>query len=233
MRAIKRIQHAPRAMKRAARRVFYFGKARYCPICRKSARKFGEFGISPRQDARCLFCGSLERHRLVWLYFNRQTNLFDGSRKTVLHFAPETYFEARFRRIFGADYVTADLFAPNADKKWDIMNLDCPDETFDVIYCSHVLQHVPDDRKAMCEVRRVLKTGGWAILLAPTDAEKTIEDPTITEPSQRLRVYGHNDFFRRYGPDYADRLSEQGFQVSVTGARDIASAAEIVRMGLT
>ena len=117
--------------------------------------------------------------------------------------------------------------------KMDIMDIQYPDESFDVIYCSHVLEHVPDDRKAMREFRRVLKRGGWAILLVPITAGKTHEDPSITEPAERLRVFGQEDHVRIYGPDYVDRLREAGFAVTETRVPDLVSPEDAQLMGLT
>jgi SAM-dependent methyltransferase len=117
--------------------------------------------------------------------------------------------------------------------KMDITNIDYPDQSFDVIYCSHVLEHVQDDRKAMREFYRVLKTTGWAILLVPITAEKTLEDPSLVGPEERLRVFGQADHVRRYGPDYVDRLREAGFSVQVTKVNDLVQNDEAIRLGLT
>jgi hypothetical protein len=220
-------------VKHVRRRILYFGKSRYCPVCNRSSKGFASYGVFRREDARCFFCSSLERHRLVWLYLNRSTDLFDGKPKTVLHFAPEACFEQKLRRFFKKNYVTCDLYESNVDKNWDIMDIDCPDGVFDVIYCSHVLQHLPDDKKALRELWRVLRPNGWAIILVPANAEKTIEDPTVIDPQVRLQLYGHDDYFRRYGPDFVDRLREAGFQASIVDRPEVASQEDLTRMGLT
>ena len=104
----------------------------------------------------------------------------------------------------------------------DICDIPCGENTFDVIYCSHVLEHVTDDRKALREFRRVLKNGGWAILQVPITSDVTFEDATVTDPSERERLFGQHDHVRRYGPDYRDRLIEAGFSVTVDGfAREL------------
>ena len=128
--------------------------------------------------------------------------------------------------------ITADIL-PGADIIMDIMNIQYPDEYFDIVYCSHVLEHVQDDRQAMREFYRVLKKDGWAILLVPITAEKTFEDPSIIDPAERLRVFGQEDHVRRYGPDFADRLLQSGFKVTVSNAADVADKRDIKRMGLT
>jgi SAM-dependent methyltransferase len=167
------------------------------------------------------------------LYFARRTNLFDGRPKRVLHVAPERCFEGPLRQRLGAGYLTADLLDPRAMEQMDITDIQHPDESFDVIYCSHVLEHVPDDRRAMRELRRVLKKDGWAVLLVPITAERTIEDPTVTDPAERERLFGQHDHVRRYGPDYADRLREAGFDVVITEVSDLLGDGDLIRMGLT
>jgi SAM-dependent methyltransferase len=167
------------------------------------------------------------------LYFAHRTNLFDGQPKRMLHVAPEQCFERRLKERLGAGYLTADLLDPHVMERIDITRIQYPDESFDVIYCSHVLEHVTDDLQAMREFRRVLKRSGWAILLVPITADRTFEDPTVVLPSDRLRVFGQEDHVRRYGPDYADRLREAGFEVDVTRVSDIIPADEAARMGLT
>lgn len=222
-----------RRLRDLVRAVPYYGKGRFCPVCGKSSRRFRPFGLVPREDAECVHCGAVERHRLLWLYASRRTNLFDGKPKKMLHVAPESCFESRLQQRLGDNYITADLFSPRAMVKMDITNIDYPDRSFDVIFCSHVLEHVQDDRKAMREFHRTLKGNGWAILLVPITAEETFEDPSIIEPEERLRAFGQVDHVRIYGPDYADRLRDAGFSVEVTEVNDLAQNDEALRMGLT
>lgn len=211
-----------------------WGRARFCPVCSSYSSRFEPFGIVPRGDARCAHCGALERHRLTWLFFERYTDLFSNpSSKKMLHVAPEPCFEQRLRKIIGRGYLTADLVGEAVDVKMDVTDIQYADATFDVIYCSHVLEHVPDDKKAMREFRRILKNRGWAILLVPITAQHTFEDPTITDPQERLRLFGQDDHVRQYGPDYRDRLSAAGFRVTYIEPRDFLSAQEIKTMGIT
>jgi SAM-dependent methyltransferase len=211
----------------------YRGKDRYCPVCNKTSSKFATFGYVPRLEARCMQCGALERHRLVWLYFTRRSDLLNGPPVKMLHVAPEPLLEHSLRTRVGAGYLTADLMDRRAMVKMDITDIHFPDESFDVIYCSHVLEHVPDDRRAMREFRRTLNRNGWAVLLVPITAPATIEDPSVTDPKERLARFGQEDHVRRYGPDYVDRLREAGFEVEVTLPSDFLTADEIVRMGIT
>ena len=151
----------------------------------------------------------------------------------MLHVAPELWFEPKLKQLLGDNYLTADLYDPRAMVKMDITNIEYPSETFDIIYCSHVLEHVQDDRKALREFHRTLKSNGWAILNVPIGAEQTIEDARITDPGERLRVFGQEDHVRIYGPDYIDRLNEAGFDVEVIKVNDLVSSGEADRMGLT
>ncbi|CAN5716465.1 hypothetical protein BH11PSE8_BH11PSE8_30760 [soil metagenome] len=187
-----------------------------CPCCKGQFELFRPFGTPPRANAMCPNCGSLERHRLMQLYFERKTNLFSAPLK-VLHFAPEACFAAVLDNNPLIDYISADLYAPNAKQKIDITDIPYADDSFDVILCSHVLEHIPDDHRAMRELRRVLKPQGWALLQVPIDHRRatTFEDPSVTDPAERLRLFGQHDHVRWYGRDYATRLVRAGFDVRV------------------
>ena len=157
---------------------------------------------------------SLERHRLMWLYLKNETDFFTKASK-VLHIAPEQSFIKRFRNLKHLDYTTSDLESPLADVKADICDLPFEDNTYDVIFCNHVLEHIPDDAKAMSELFRVMKPGGWGILQVPISyqRETTYEDPTITSKEDRRREFGQYDHVRVYGMDYYKRLENVGFIV--------------------
>jgi SAM-dependent methyltransferase len=180
---------------------------------------------------------SLERHRLLWLYLNEQTDFFTSeldsdaavtntkiiklrdaetnSALKVLHFAPEQAFYKLFRQQKNLDYTTTDLFSPLADVKADICNLPFEDNQYDVILCNHVLEHIPDDTKAMKELYRVLKPGGMAILQIPQDLNRdvTFADDSITDQKERAKIFGQYDHVRIYGRDYFDKLRSIGFTV--------------------
>ncbi len=188
----------------------------YCPLCERTARRFRPFGggTIKRPGAQCPHCESLERHRLIWLYLRNETDLFTGTEpKRMLHVAPEP---ALHQRLVGEpliDYLSADLDPGLADVQMDITAIDFPADSFDVIYCSHVFEHVPDDARAMRELCRVLRPTGWAILQVPILLERTEEDPSLTDPEERLRRFAQRDHVRAYGPDYAERLRAAGFDV--------------------
>lgn len=161
------------------------------------------------------------------------TDLFDGRPKQMLHVAPELPFKMLLKKKLGSGYLTADLFNPRAMIQMDITDIQYPGETFDVIYCSHVLEHVIDDECAIREFYRVLKSDGWAILTVPITVDKTFEDPSINDPVKRLKLFGHKGHVRRYGPDYVERLKKAGFNVKVTYPSDLLQIEDIVRMGIT
>lgn len=210
------------------------GNTRYCPICEHSFRRFEKFGRIPRRDAKCIHCGALERHRLFWVYLRQRSSFFSDLPRKFLHVAPERLFERKFRELLGSEsYLTADLYRDGVDVKMDITDIKFDDHTFDFIYCSHVLEHVPDDLKAMKEFHRVLTRDGTAILLVPITTTRTYEDPSVSNSIDREALYGQHDHVRRYGPDYADRLRDAGFHVAKITRKDLLDEHEIKRLGIT
>lgn len=185
------------------------------PIDGKSFKSFLPYGYeNPRENVLSPSTLSLERHRLLWLYMKNETEFFEQPIK-LLHFAPEQAFYKRFKKLENLEYTTTDLNSPLADVKADICNLPFEDNMFDVILCNHVLEHIPDDFKAMQELFRVMKSGGWGIIQIPQDLkrEKTFEDDTITDRKERARIFGQYDHVRIYGRDYFDKLRSVGFTV--------------------
>lgn len=200
------------------RGLLYLGNRFICPVCGGHFRKFQDFGPVGlvKQNEQCPRCLSLRRHRLLWLYLKEKTNFFDANLK-VLHIAPEYCFYQRFENQKNLDYISADIQSPLAKVKMDITNIVYEDNLFDVILCNHVLEHILDDGKAMKELLRVLKPGGWAIMQVPIalNSQQTFEDPTIESPEERKRLFGQEDHVRWYGLDYKDRLELAGFTVKV------------------
>ena len=118
--------------------------------------------------------------------------------------------------------------------KMDITDIQYPNETFDIIICCHVFEHIIDDIKAMSELCRVLKNNGWAVLLVPiANMEKTYEDNSIITEAGRLAAFGQGDHVRQYGRDYIDRLKIAGFSVSTIGSKDIADEEDMKNMNLS
>jgi SAM-dependent methyltransferase len=178
-----------------------------CPCCGARYRDFAPF---KGPDRICWRCGSLERDRLLWLFFDRNPSLFTSDMR-ILHVAPEEALRPRLERAAGR-YVCGDLTGAFGDQVIDVTRIAFADRSFDAVICNHVLEHVPDDVAAMSELRRVLVPGGWAILLVPdVRLAQTIEDRAVTDPAERLRRFGQEDHVRRYGLDYLDRLTGAGF----------------------
>lgn len=211
------------------------GKKYTDPIDGKQFSKFLPYGYEIQRDnVLSPSTLSLERHRLLWLYLQRETTFFTAPHK-MLHFAPEQAFYKRFRKMKNLDYTTTDLNSPLADVKADICNLPFQDNAYDVIFCNHVLEHIPDDDKAMQELYRVLKPGGMAILQIPQDLTRayTFEDDSITDPKERAKIFGQYDHVRVYGRDYFEKLRSFGFEVEEANYTATFSAEEIKKYCLT
>ncbi len=214
--------------------LFYYGNKVQCPIDGRTYRTFLPYGrLNPRPNALCPSSLSLERHRLMWLFLRRKTNFFNEHLK-LLHIAPELCFIKIFKKMENIDYTTGDIESPLADVKMDVHNIPFDDDTFDVVFCNHVMEHVENDIKAMSEIYRVLKSGGWAIIQSPVypEIEKTIEDPAVTDPKERERLFGQDDHLRKYGRDYGDRLRKAGFKVTEDHFLDEINEKERIRYAL-
>ena len=196
--------------------IFYYGNNVECPINGKTYRKFLPYGrLHSRPNALCPSSLSLERHRLMWLFLKSKTNFFTSNIK-LLHIAPELCFIKLFEGMKNLDYITADIESPLAKVKMDVHQIPFNDNSFDVVFCNHVMEHVENDLQSMCEIYRVLKVGGWAIIQSPVDLEleETLEDASITDPKEREQHFGQDDHMRKYGRDYANRLRKGGFKVT-------------------
>ncbi len=202
-----------RPLQSAVSSVVNAGSGVECSVCGGQFRRFVPF--HGREGAQCPRCRTMERHRLLMLFLRRETNLFDGAPKKLLHVAPEWYMQKHLKRIPGVDYLSGDLLSPHAMVQLDVTDLQFKDGWFDIVMCSHVLEHVDDSDQAMRELFRVLKPGGWGILDAPVDwdREDTFEDWSVTDPADRERVFGQRDHVRLFGRTYPDLLTRAGFQV--------------------
>lgn len=195
---------------------FYKGNHVECPVCGATFSKFLPYGrLTSRDNALCPNCLALERHRLMYLYLKEKTNFFTQNHK-LLHVAPEYCFIDRFEKLPNIEYITADIESPLAKVKMDLHNIPFEANTFDVVFCNHVMEHVDDYHRCMQEIYRVLKPKGWAIIQSPQDWTKatTFEDPTITDPKERERVFWQNDHLRLFGRDYGQVLAKAGFTVT-------------------
>lgn len=196
--------------------IFYRGNKVECPVCGNGLRKFLPYGRVSRENALCPNCLALERHRVIWVFLKKKTDFFTNKKK-VLHIAPEACFIDRFEALHGDDYITVDLESPLAKVKADIHHMPFEENTFEAVFCNHVMEHVADDIQAMKEILRVMKPGGFAIIQIPffiPVPDVTIEDPSVTDPKERYLLYGQDDHVRMYGKDYPERLRSAGFHVS-------------------
>ena len=221
--------------------LWYIGKGKECPLCGCRRRKFLPYGyVTQRENALCPNCLALERHRTLWLWLLRESDIGRGAvaLPRLLHVAPEVALMRKFSRIYAkqpADYVTADLESPLADLHFDIQHIPLEDESFDVVICNHIMEHIEDDRLAMREILRIMRKGGWGVILSPVDLqrEKTFEDDTITDEAERTRIFGQYDHRRIYGRDYAERLREAGFEVYECDYANLIPAKEKQLYALT
>lgn len=213
------------------KRLVYYGRKHYCPICGSRLRAFMRFGHLAAEW--CPVCASMRRHRFLWAFLQTRTNLFDGARKRLLHVAPEVALRPHLQRIENLQYVTTDLHDPSVTVRTDITQSCLSADAFDGIVCSHVLEHVADDRAAMREFARILRRDGWLMIMVPYRADAaTDEDPEITDAAERERRFGQHDHVRLYGADLVDRLTAAGLSVRAITAGELLSSAHAARFGV-
>lgn len=219
--------------------IFSFENENYCPICEKFS-VFGSGGLNNRANVQCPNCGSLERHRLVYLFLQKNYSyllkdyLFENNSIKLLHFAPEIIFYKLFMKNANIDYFPVDIDPEGYENSIiqirhgvDMQNIPYSDNMFDFIYNSHVLEHVPNDIKGMSELYRVLKDDGVCITLIPQfNLETTLEKEEYNTPELRLKYYGQEDHWRRYGLDFRGRLESVGFDVKEIKAEDLLKSEE-------
>ena len=209
-----------------------------CPCCNHRFVTFLPAGINKRANAKCAHCESLERHRAIWLYLLQKTDFFQKPAQ-VLNVAPENVFYNKFSNLPNIAYFPIDKYPEKITNRKKIFEMDVADlkfcdNTFDVIICSYVLEEVTEDRKALKELHRVLKPGGWAILNSPVDKTRarTFEDFSVTDPQKRLKLFGQPNNVRLYGRDYIDRLFDAGFEVKVVDHSDTFDHNQRFKYGL-
>lgn len=210
-------------------RVKHRGHEERCPMCRASIRRYLPHGLDHpvleqldivgggrREHARCPVCLCTDRERLVYLYLKHVSGTL-GTACDVLHIAPELSLERLMQSQEQIQYLTGDLQSPDVMMELDLCNLKLEDNSFDVVLCNHVLEHIPEDMKAMREIHRVLRPNGFAVLQTPIShsLDQTLEDPAVTTDAQREATYGQWDHVRVYARDYAERLRAAGFRVEI------------------
>jgi SAM-dependent methyltransferase len=210
------------------KRIRYFGWNGYCPVCRSRLHNWKPLGYdlpvirekqivgSGYRKALCPVCYSSDRIRLLYLFLKSRTGIFKEP-LSLLHIAPNDSIKKKLEENKQLDYLTADIDQEKVMEQMDITRINYPEGSFDVIICNHVLEHIPDDKTAMKELYRVLKPGGWAILQVPFSKilDETFEDPSITNPEDRERIFGQTDHVRIYGLDYPIKLQNAGFKLEL------------------
>jgi SAM-dependent methyltransferase len=205
-----RYKHAARRAYLRVAAVANAGSGVECPCCGKELRRFARFHAEHDQ---CPGCGSLMRHRALVLLLRDRLDL-QGRSARVIHIGPSRAAAVWFAGEKEIDYLSVDVNSPLAAVQADACDLPFADETFDVAICLHTLEHIPDDRQALREIHRVLRPGGRAVLqVPPSDLAETREDPAITNPLERERLFGQYDHVRLCGADYPERIAEAGFEV--------------------
>ena len=215
-------------------RIIFRGKKYTDPIDDSNYSKFLSYGYKTvRKNALCPGTLSLERHRLLWLYLDRETNFLSSNLK-VLHVAPEQVFYKKFKKLKNWEYFTFDLNSPIADIKGDLISTNFKDEYFDLIICNHVLEHIEDDKSALDEMYRILKYNGISILQVPINVkrENTFEDLSIKSKIQREKFFGQYDHVREYGLDFKDRVEQAGFKVEMINYSKKISQDLVIKYGL-
>ena len=193
-----------------------------CPVCSYRGPFVTLHAVyGDRKHAECPQCGALERHRLLSLVLDDVAKTYDFSGKAILHFAPEAFFRRRFMALT-SDYKTSDLVMRNVDMRADLSNLWMADESVDVLFASYILQYIQDDLRALREIRRVLRPGGFAVLPVTIVSDKTVEypEPNMAESGGHVRAPGF-DYYERFG-DVFSRIDlyqsgsyPEGFQTPV------------------
>jgi SAM-dependent methyltransferase len=225
----------PRETRIGLRKVYYFGTKFNCTLCGSSVRTLLDSGYDlpilrdleviggfRRKDS-CPVCQMGSRTRLVGCYLERELLRKGDEIRRILHVAPEIVLSSIIKRqLANIDYVAADLNPEHYDAslklvRADITNLPWDENRFDLVICNHVLEHIPDDRKAISELYRVTKRRGLAIVQVPIGGKlsTTIEDPAIQCPIEQERRFGQRDHVRIYGADYCGRLRAAGFEVEI------------------
>ncbi len=232
MRLFEQAEAKIRRLRRLASPMIWFGNTVRCPLCERSFRGFRSAGRrrSRRANAVCPFCGARERDRLTHLFLTSPEGPAPGS--PILHIAPEACIAPRLRRLADGNYVTADLVRTDVDERFDIMAIPHADATFHGVYCSHVLQDVPDDIAAMSELYRIIKPGGWAILNIPVTAAITVDHRDTPGHVRRPGDHRPDEHLRTYGKDFVQRIAAAGFEALEVGPDDLAPAHERVRFGI-
>jgi SAM-dependent methyltransferase len=219
------------SLRRMWNRIKFAGLGHLCPVCGSRLRLFIPHGVVRRPNAVCPVCGVRDRHRLAWLYFQNETPLFTN-RMSLLHIAPEPEVAKNLSRLSNLDYLSGDLYQ-EAMVKMDIAAIPFDDSSFDMVYCSHVLNMLPDDEPAINEIYRILNPGGSAVIQVPRPEEpETVESPRPSTPQIRKGLFGDEGMYRRYGLDLGERFCKAGFNVTAVDYFSRFTPMEQLKFGL-
>lgn len=215
------------------RRLVFWGRRHECPVCESRLRRFVAGGIHKEMEGtRCPVCGSEERHRMAWLFLAERAKESGREPERVLHIAPAWCLERRLERRWGSGYLAGNIDGGDGRIAADLTDLSFEDGSLDLVYCCHVLEHIPEDVRAMREILRVLAPDGWALVQVPITADRTREIASVSSAAERERLYGQSDHVRRYGRDFADRLRLAGLSVRVCRPSDLLSHEARIRYAI-
>lgn len=194
--------------------VFYRGNQYYCNCCKKSFRKFIAKGNPKRPNAKCPYCTSLERTRILDLYLENEIKIYTQKNISILHIGPEYGIQKKLMQA-PSNYIDCDINAAMARYTIDIRTIPFPDQTFDIIICSNVLSHIREEDIALTELYRVLKHNGILLLQTyiPEHNNTTIEETNLINKKDRARIYGEPALWRLHGHDLGNKLEQFGFAV--------------------
>ena len=234
MQFLKSLEVKVRRLRDKLSPVLYAGSTFHCPVCAHSFSKFRSAGRGERKRANavCPWCISRERDRLVYSYLEKQKARLFSTGTRMLHIAPEPCLEPRFRLWAKGLYLTADLIRKDVDEQFDVMSIPHPNESFDAVFCSHVLQDVPDDLQAMREFFRILSPGGWAILNVPVVTDASADHQSQPGNIRKATDKRPDEHLRSYGEDYPDRMRGIGFQVDTIKGSDLFGPEELTRLAM-
>lgn len=222
-------------------------KKYHCTACGNSVAFFLSAGVKTelfqtkkiigggyREKVCCPVCNANDRIRYLDYIVKQKTDIYSNSGNVILHFAPEKAIETKIRKIIRegeGKYITGDITYGVADKIVDVTEICFPDHMFDYVIINHVLEHILNERKAMEEIKRVLKDDGKVVFSMPIcEDEDTYESPNELDERERLRQYGQIDHVRLYGRDVKRHMEKYGYNIAEYKAEDILSEEDIADM---
>lgn len=234
MQFLKSLEVKVRRLRDKLSPLLYAGNTFHCPVCEHSFRKFRSAGRGERKRANavCPWCISRERDRLVYSYLEKEKTRLFNNKTRMLHIAPEPCLEPKLRSWAKGLYLTADLVRKDVDEQFDVMSIPHSNESFDAVFCSHVLQDVPDDLQAMREFIRILAPGGWAILNVPVVTEASADHQAQPGNIRKATDKRPDEHLRSYGEDYPERMRGIGFEVETIEASELFEWKELTHLAM-